>query len=97
MKARRLCLGLLLLVGCAGTRGARFATSTGESHWDTCFPGRHYSEEQTAAIQEMREEGASYKQIAGTVGGKPQDLRCWAARVRGRALEGPQMATAARR
>jgi hypothetical protein len=99
MRFSRLSLGLLFLVGCGSVnaRGTRFAVTSGESRWDTCFPGRHYSEQQSAVMQDMRDQGASFAQIAAVVGGKPQDLRCWEARLRGWQPEGPALATAPRK
>jgi uncharacterized protein YjcR len=35
-------------------------------------------------MQQMLEEGVPAKKIAAKLGGKPQDIRCWQARINGR-------------
>jgi hypothetical protein len=81
-----LCLSLLFSVGCAATRApsprhAPAPLARGETRWETCFPGRSYSDEDTALMQQMLDDGAAPKQIAAKLGGKPQDIRCWLART----------------
>jgi hypothetical protein len=99
MKVSHLSFALLLLVGCAAPSasrpGARFAITSGETHWETCFPGRAYTQGETSLMHEMRDQGATFPEIAAVLGGKPQDIRCWEARVHGRQREGIELARAA--
>jgi len=88
-----LCLSLLVSVGCAGTRAhsrldAPAPLARGETRWETCFPVRSYSEDDTALMQQMSEDGAAPKQIAAKLGGSPQEVRCWLARTNRRWLDG---------
>ena len=93
MRVPMLSLSLLFFsVGCAGMRApssshAPVPLARGETRWDTCFPGRSYSEDDTALMQQMMDEGVPAKQIAAKLGGKPQDIRCWQARTSGRGHE----------
>jgi hypothetical protein len=90
MRVPMLSLSLLFLsIGCAGMRAPSHSNgpvplARGDTRWDTCFPGRSYSDDDTALMQQMLDEGVPAKQIAAKLGGKPQDIRCWQARINGR-------------
>jgi hypothetical protein len=100
MRIPRLGLSLLFLVGCAGLpargRNAPSQLAVGETHWDTCFPGRSFGGDETALVQ-MREQGATTTEIARKLGGAPQEIRCWEARLHNRGAASQQMAIAGTR
>jgi hypothetical protein len=100
MKFPRLSLSLLFMVGCAGVqvkaRDARREIAVGETHWEACFPGRSFHGDETALLQ-MREDGLSLPEIAHKLGGSPQQVRCWEARLESRRATSEQMAIAATR
>jgi hypothetical protein len=83
-------LSLLLTVGCAASEIAATerrltpAPSRGDTRWESCFPGRHYSEEDTALMLKMRDDGAGLADVAKKIGGTRQEIRCAEARARRR-------------
>jgi hypothetical protein len=88
------------MVGCAGVpleaRYVRPDLALGETHWEACFPGRSFHGDE-AALMQMREEGVSLPEIAHKLGGSPQQIRCWEARLESRRATSEQMAIAATR
>jgi hypothetical protein len=101
MKIAMVSLSLFFLfVGCARSRvaGDRSVTplSRGDTRWESCFPGRHYSEEDTALMLRMREDGAGLADVAKKIGGTRQEVRCAEARARGR-IEAAHLASGSSR
>jgi hypothetical protein len=89
MKIAMVSLSLFFLsVGCAGSQLSattdQAPVSRGDTRWETCFPGRHYSEQDIALMLKMRDDGAGRADVAKRIGGTRQDIRCAEARARGR-------------
>lgn len=101
MRVTTLSLGLFLLsVGCGLTAGPRSAPllARGDTRWETCFPGRYYTDAEIALMLRMRDDGAGRADVAKRIGGTLQEIRCAEARARGRLRsEELQVATTSKR